>query len=236
MPDVKPLSARSMVLSLILGAHPTPMPAAALTRAAGHFDIAPSTLRASLTRAVAAGDLTRGEDGYGLGKRLLARQARQDEAVAALSADWSGDWELAVVVVAGRSAAARGLTRERLQRDRLAELREGVWMRPANLRRSPGYTADPALATMRCRPDQDARGLAESLWDLREWAEAGHRLVADLGRSVKPAQRLALAAHLVRHLATDPILPAALLPASWPGVHLRTAYADYQAELRSLVS
>ena len=49
-----------------------------------------------------------------------------------------------------------------------------------------------------------------------------------------PAPRLAVAAHVVRHLTADPLLPRDLLPADWPGAELRSAYADYQAELRSL--
>lgn len=43
-----------------------------------------------------------------------------------------------------------------------------------------------------------------------------------------------MAAHVVRHLAADPLLPAALLPAGWPAGDMRTAYAGYQDELRSL--
>ena len=46
--------------------------------------------------------------------------------------------------------------------------------------------------------------------------------------------RLAVAAQVVRHLAGDPLLPAALLPADWPAAQMRSAYAGYQAELRAL--
>ena len=38
---------------------------------------------------------------------------------------------------------------------------------------------------------------------------------------------------MVRHLLTDPVLPAELLPADWPGDQLRDAYADFAAELVS---
>jgi phenylacetic acid degradation operon negative regulatory protein len=39
------------------------------------------------------------------------------------------------------------------------------------------------------------------------------------------------AAAIVRHLLTDPTLPAELLPADWPGAGLRAAYHDFAAEL-----
>jgi phenylacetic acid degradation operon negative regulatory protein len=35
----------------------------------------------------------------------------------------------------------------------------------------------------------------------------------------------------VRHLVTDPVLPAELLPDDWPGDALRTAYMNFAAEL-----
>ncbi|NKE28905.1 PaaX domain-containing protein, C- domain protein, partial [Mycobacterium tuberculosis] len=34
-------------------------------------------------------------------------------------------------------------------------------------------------------------------------------------------------AAMVRHLLTDPMLPAELLPADWPGAGLRAAYHDF---------
>jgi len=39
---------------------------------------------------------------------------------------------------------------------------------------------------------------------------------------------------VVRHLTADPLLPGELLPKSWPGPELRSAYAEYQRELRDL--
>lgn len=231
---MKPLPARSVVLSLMLGAHPEPMTPAQLSRAGAHFDIAASTLRAAVARAHAAGDLIRDESGYRLGARLLARQEHQNEAVEAISSAWQGDWELAVIVVSGRPGGERAALRETLRRHRLGELREGVWMRPANLRRPATYAHDPTLTTGRCYPDEDPEALVSTLWNLEKWTEAGHQLIDLLATPGQPAQRLAVAAHLVRHLATDPMLPAALLPESWPGPGLRAAYADYQQELRNL--
>jgi phenylacetic acid degradation operon negative regulatory protein len=50
------------------------------------------------------------------------------------------------------------------------------------------------------------------------------------GATEVPA-RFVIAAAIVRHLLTDPVLPDELLPADWPGTRLRTAYNDFAAEL-----
>lgn len=232
--EATPLSARSVVLSLLLGAHPARLSAAELTRAGDHFGVAPATLRVALSRAVAAGDLVRVEGGYQLGARLTSRQARQDEGVEDAESDWDGSWEMAVVVVTGRAGAERAALREELSRARLAELREGVWTRPANLRRPPAYAGHAVLSTFRATPDEDSAELAARLWDLPTWADDGWRILEHLSTTSTPADRLAAAARLVRHLSSDPLLPADLLPADWPGAELRSTYAAYQAELHDL--
>jgi len=232
--ELTPLPARSVVLSLLLGRHPDRMSPAELTRAGEYFGIPASTLRVALTRAVAAGDLRRVVGDYVLGDRLVRRQLRQDEAVEDAETSWDGTWEMAVVVVTGRSASDRAALRDLLTSYRLAELREGVWMRPANLSRPAAYTAEPVLTTFRSEPDADPRALAAELWDLERWAAEGLRLLGLLNGAAEPASRLAVAAHLVRHLLDDPLLPVDLRPEGWPGAELRTAYGAYQDELRSL--
>lgn len=232
--DLAPLPARSVVLSLLLGAHPARLSSADLVRAGEHFGIPAATTRVALTRAVASGDLRREDGDYVLGERLSRRQRRQDEAVLDAETTWDGPWEMAVVVVAGRSGPERAALRERLSTYRLAELREGVWTRPANLSRSRAYADDVVLSTFTATPDEDARALAAGLWDLAAWAGEGRLLLDALATTADPAPRLAVAAQVVRHLAADPLLPAALLPRDWPAAAMRSAYADYQAELRSI--
>ena len=232
--DVAPLPARSVVLSLLLGSHPDRMSAAELVRAGEHFGIPASTTRVALTRAVAAGDLRRAEGDYVLGERLARRQRHQDEAVLDAETAWDGTWEMAVVVVAGRSGPERAALRERLASYRLAELREGVWTRPANLGRPRAYADDVVLSTFLATPDEDPVTLAAGLWDLRAWAAEGRLLLDALASTREPAPRLAVAAQVVRHLTADPLLPRDLLPAGWPAGELRTAYSRYQGELRAL--
>jgi len=82
------MTARSVVLSVLLGAHPAWASAAELVRLTADFDIREPTLRVALTRMVGAGDLVRSADGYRLSDRLLARQRRQDDAL-----DPRPDWQ-----------------------------------------------------------------------------------------------------------------------------------------------
>lgn len=194
-----------------------------------------STVRVALTRGIAAGDLERTTRGYRIGPRLLARHNQQAEAVAPEAHPWDGAWETAIVVAPARPAGERVALRNLLTQHRLAELREGVWLRPANLRRAPSYDSHPDLLVCESRHEEPAQ-LAEQLWSLTEWSDTGRQLIAELESTAQPAQRLTVAAALVRHLRTDPILPAAILPEEWTGDELRTVYAAYQDELRELAA
>ncbi|MEU9481505.1 PaaX family transcriptional regulator C-terminal domain-containing protein [Streptomyces sp. NPDC048191] len=233
--DLRPLSARSVVLSLLLGAHPAEMPVKDLVRLVEPFGVGGSTLRAALSRMVAAGDLRRTDAVYRLSDRLLARQRRQDEALRPGTRAWDGDWETVVITSTGRGPAERADLRARLAALRLAELREGVWLRPANLARALPSTLTSVAQTFTARPDAPAPDLVARLWPLDDWAAVARTLLTRAGAARSPADRLTAYAAAVRHLLTDPVLPPGLLPAAWPGEALRTAYADYQRELAASV-
>ncbi len=227
---MRSLSARSVVLSLLLGAHPPELPVSALVEAGRLFDIAEPTLRVALTRMVATGDLERTEGVYRLSARLLERQRRQDADLDQAGA-WDGTWETVVLTSVGRSASERATLRGALASLRLGELREGVWMRPANLARALPDWPTTEVTVLRATPSEDPARLAVRLWDLTGWDRHGRFLLDSLATATKPAERLAVAAALVRHLRTDPALPVELLPSAWSAPELRAAYAAYQAEL-----
>lgn len=218
----------------MLGAHPDRMRTAEIITAGEYFGISASTMRVALSRAATAGDVLRVDGGYELSDRLRARQRHQDEGVEDIGSSWDGTWEMAVVVVAGRSGSDRAALRDGLSAARLAELREGVWMRPANLRRPRDYERDPVLDCFTTRPREHASTLAARLWDLDSWATHGRDLLDDIRTVADPALRLAVAANIVRLLAADPLLPQNLVPEGWPGEDLRQAYRAYQDELRGL--
>ncbi|MCW2557072.1 MAG: paaX [Mycobacterium sp.] len=229
-PGVSRLTARSVVLSVLLGAHPAWASSAELVRLTADFDIKEPTLRVALTRMVGAGDLVRSTDGYRLSERLLTRQLRQDDALDPRLRRWDGTWTTLVVTTVGIDARTRAQLRTTLHHKRFAELREGVWMRPANLELELTEILRGRVRVLRAR-DDDPTGLTAQLWDLAEWADTGHRLLGDMAEATDVPGRFVAAAGMVRHLLTDPVLPAELLPDDWPGDELRSAYRDFAAEL-----
>ncbi|HEU0191164.1 MAG TPA: PaaX family transcriptional regulator C-terminal domain-containing protein [Mycobacterium sp.] len=224
------LTARSVVLSLLLGTHPATAGAAELVRLTADFGIKESALRVALTRMVGAGDLIRSADGYSLSERLLARQRRQDEAMHPRVRRWRGDWIAVIITSVGSDARSRAALRTTLQHRRFAELREGVWLRPDNLDLVlDGDIRDRSrVLTVR---DEDPAGLVGQLWDLPGWTRAGEDLLGAVAAAGDVPTRFTLAAAIVRHLLTDPVLPGELLPPDWPGERLRVAYTDFAAEI-----
>lgn len=227
------MTARSVVLSVLLGAHPAWATASELISLTNDFGIKEATLRVALTRMVSAGDLVRSADGYRLSDRLLARQRRQDEAMRPRTRAWRGQWHLVIVTSVGTDPRTRAALRNTMHDKRFAELREGVWMRPDNLDLDLAPDVAARVRVLRARDDAPVE-LAGQLWDLTDWADAGHRLLEQIGQATDIPGRFVVAAAMVRHLGADPILPDELLPADWPGAQLRAAYHDFATELAEL--
>jgi len=232
MPTLARMTARSVVLSVLLGAHPAWATASELIRLTADFDIKEPTVRVALTRMVSAGDLVRSEDGYRLSDRLLGRQRRQDDAINPRLPKWDGECKTLVITSVGTDARTRAALRNTLQDNRFGELREGVWLRPANL-----DTVLPAHVRQRGRElqtrDDDPADLAARLWDLPGWVRVGHELLDEMNSAADIPEQFVTAAAMVRHLLTDPVLPQELLPENWPGAQLREAYNEFAAKLIS---
>ena len=232
MPTLARMTARSVVLSVLLGAHPAWATASELIRLTADFDIKEPTVRVALTRMVSAGDLVRSEDGYRLSDRLLGRQRRQDDAINPRLHKWDGAWKTLVITSVGTDARTRAALRNTLQDNRFGELREGVWLRPDNL-----DTVLPAHVRQRGRElqtrDDDPADLAARLWDLPGWVRVGHELLDEMNSAADIPEQFVTAAAIVRHLLTDPVLPQELLPENWPGAQLREAYNEFAAKLIS---
>jgi phenylacetic acid degradation operon negative regulatory protein len=243
------LSARSVVASTLLGASPPQLPVRTIVRCGELFGIPPGTVRTAVSRMLADGDLEvdRGADGdqpvYRIGGPLLARHVRQAESRSPETRRWDGTWTQAVVQAVGaRPAAERNALRAAARTLRLAELREGVWLRPDNLDHAR-HDAAVAAVTTQCAwftvtPDGPPADLAAALWDLDGWARQAHRLTAALeghgtalasGDPDALASGFLLSAAVLRHLLADPLLPTGLLPDGWPGDDLRTTYDRYDA-------
>ncbi|TDE33840.1 PaaX family transcriptional regulator C-terminal domain-containing protein [Actinomadura sp. 6K520] len=228
--EIRPLTARSVVLSTLLGVHPPRLPARILVRVGDLFGIAEGTVRVALSRMVAAGDLVQSGGTYALTERLLERQARQDESRLSPAVPWDGDWEIAVITAERRPASDRAELRRAMSALRLAELREGTWLRPANLTRPRPDTVVRQCTFLTGRPEEDPATLAAALWDLDGWAATARGLTTALTGAAGMAERFTLAAAVLRHLVHDPLLPPALLPPDWPGAGLRDRYEDFESE------
>lgn len=243
MPQARnsPLTARSVLASALLGADPPDLPVAHLVRLAALFGISENSARVALSRMVTAGEAaTRGDGRYRLAGRLLERRTRQESSRAGSTDAWDGTWHLVVVTTAGSAADVRSRRRSALAFARLAELREGTWLRPDNLPvELPGWLRTDVVR-FSGRPE-DPRRLAERLWDLAGWAEEA-RVLLDRLRALDPtewtdlAPGFVLSAAVLRHLQHDPLLPLELVPPEWPGVFLRHEYEGWDHRYRQLLS
>lgn len=224
------LTARSVVLSLLLGAHPASASPAELLRLTADFGIKETAMRVALTRMVAAGDLIRSADGYGLSDRLLDRQRRQDAALNPRTRPWRGDWLTVVITSIGSDARTRAAIRAELTEQRFAELREGIWMRPDNINIDLGADLVAYTRLLTARDEQPGE-LADKLWDLAGWSDTGQELLTAMADAADVPGRFSIAAAMVRHLGCDPVLPPELLPPDWPGERIRCRYAEFADEL-----
>jgi len=234
----KPLVARSVLASALLGMDPPELPVAQLIRLTGLFGISPNRARVALSRMVAAGEATTDGSGrYRLAGHLRQRQARQTASRSGRTAPYAGTWSLVVVTTAGSAAEVRTARRRALAHARLAELREGVWMRPENMAITLPDEMAPDVEVMEARPP-DPHRLAGSLWDLAAWAGRAEQLRAGLGglppdRPEALAPGFELSAAVLRHLQADPLLPEELLPDRWPGTSLRADYDRWDVRYRT---
>ena len=245
------LTARSVLLSVLLGTDPPRLPVRRLVRTTQLFGIAEGTTRTALSRMAAAGEVVADDGWYGLGSdRLLARQARQAASRQGDTAPWDGTtWRQAVVVAdAPRTADSRAALRAALAGARLAELREGLWLRPDNLGDLPAAVPGApgeGLRWFRASPDGDPAALAARLWPLDAWSARADELVERMAGLVGPleagerevlADGFVLSADVLRHVQADPLLPSQLLPPGWPGDGLRRTYDRYDHAYRATLA
>lgn len=238
---LRPLTARSVLLSALLGTNPPRLTAAKLVTVADLFGISEGAARTALSRMTANGDVSLENGRYRLSSRLSQRQRRQDLSRGELRQPWSGRWIMAVVEPAPRSAADRSSLRRSMLELRLGEWREGVWLRPDNLgpRYSSALQQQCTMWTADTAPDTNRQAVVARLWDLDSWAARAQALMAVFPEIDGIADRFTVAAATLRHLLSDPLLPDGLCPPGWPSSTLRqrftSFYADLQTELLSVL-
>jgi phenylacetic acid degradation operon negative regulatory protein len=241
----RPLSARSVLASALLGADQARLSVSALVAMASLFGISDGAARTCLWRMVSSGELTADGGSYALAGRLLQRRERIDEASRIddeAAHRWDGTWELAIVSLERRPAADRLELRKAAMTLHLAELREGVWIRPDNLdpQRLP---ASRAILDQQCTHFHNAAtditaDKMPSLFSLDEWMADARMLTdamdVDLKRNKRESIRyeFALSIAVIRHLQLDPMLPDELTPEHWPGHTLRRTYRRFDGAFK----
>jgi phenylacetic acid degradation operon negative regulatory protein len=234
-------TARSVLASALLGMDPPQLPVAQLVRLTGLFGISENRARVALSRMVGAGEATTDGGGtYRLAGHLLDRRSRQTASRSGRTATYSGQWQVAVITTSGSTAEVRLSRRRALAFARLAELREGVWMRPDNLASPLPAAVAADVADLSARP-ADPLGLVERLWDLASWSDGARQLIDQLVRLPPDspealAPGFTLSAAVLRHLQGDPLLPEELLPRQWAGEGLRRAYDQWDERYRQTLA
>lgn len=240
----RPLSARSVLASALLGSDQARLTVAELVAVASLFGIRAGAARTCLWRMVCNGELTSDGGSYALAGRLMERRQRVDEAsrIDDLAIpEWDGTWELAIVSLDRRSAADRLGLRKAAVALHLAELREGVWIRPDNLdpQRLPASRAvldQQCTHFHRAATDMTPEKM-RSVFSLDEWTDDARALTEAMRVALKAhkcggstesfASEFALSIAVVRHLQLDPLLPIELVPDRWPGQRLRSTYRRF---------
>lgn len=246
--NTRPLAARSVLASVLLGTDPPRLPTPLLVRTTALFGISEGATRTALSRLVANGEAVPDGGGYRLVGRLVARQERQAASRRADTRPWDGTWELTTIGGdAARSARDRAALRDALSSLRLAEVREGIWARPANLDpdRSPEAMAVAQRWCTRwhaARPEPVAE--VDELWDLHGWTAAARQLQEDMARRIESLEAgrqeglddgFVTSAAVLRLLQADPLLPHEFLPSDWPGDALRADYDRYDRAYRAVL-
>jgi phenylacetic acid degradation operon negative regulatory protein len=238
------LSARTVISSVLLGTGIRELPARTLVRAAELFEVNESTARVAISRMVAAGELEMTREGhYQISGSLRERHDRVAGGRKPTLLSWDGTWTIAAVPSKGRTRSVRAATRTFMQRSRMGELRDGMWMRPSNVDLSAlnHPPSDVALLTG-CRLRTDESEMAQLLWPLSDWSETA-RIMAQAIEDAIPQSveavledlpsMFVLGTETLRHIATDPLLPSELLPDDWPGKWLRSEFERCDSSVRS---
>ncbi len=243
----RPLSARSVLASALLGSDEARLPVASLVALASLFGISDGAARTCLWRMVSNGELSAEDGSYALAGRLAERRQRVDEAYRIDDVrEWDGTWELAIVSMERRTASDRLELRKAAMALHLADFREGVWIRPDNLD-SQRLSASRAVLDRQCTHFHGAAtdittDKMRSLFALDGWADDARALIDAMQTALERDKRddtaqsftdeFALSIAVVRHLQLDPLLPAELVADHWPGNALRGTYRRFDGAFK----
>ncbi|MFF5364824.1 PaaX family transcriptional regulator C-terminal domain-containing protein [Streptomyces scabiei] len=236
---------------------PGPVPVSELIRLLAAIGVDAPSVRSSVSRLKRRGLLVpartaTGAAGYGLSDDARRLLDDSDRRIHAPAAQRDEGWVLAVFSVPESERQKRHVLRSRLAGLGFGTAAPGVWIAPARLHEETRHT----LTRLRLDPYVDLfRGehlgfaaTAEAVarwWDLTGLAKRHEAfldrhapVLRDWERRADTPPREAYRDYLLaldswRHLPyADPGLPAALLPADWPGVRAAAVFRALHARLR----
>lgn len=241
--DVKPLSARSVILSVLLGSHPPSLPAKELVALAVAFGFKHGTVRTAVSRMVANSELVLTGGDYLLGARLLKRQQTQDSGRRSVESAWNGEWTTVAVLAERRTVSERREFRSTMQEGLMGELRPDLWLRPDNV--SPPEGDLDLMVTTGSLQGPDPLALVERLWPLRVYQTQTSKLI----RAIRSTQggleqgdhntipnTFHISSEVVRFLRIEPRLPSELDPNAPHVGELRSAYDEYEKLFQAVLA
>lgn len=246
-----PFGARSLALSLLLGTRPPRLRVSSLVAAGELFGVAGGTMRTALSRMAAAGEVMVEDGEYRLAGSMVDRQMRQDSGRTIAPEGWDGTWVTITPRHGSRPLDQRRELRRQLTDRCFGELRPDYWLRPANVNVESidDLGAEFDLLVFRgCLSGRDVEvDLVQQLWSVHELNNRAAELRRDLNQLLAHHTVDALnhewlvtafvsAAEVVRFLAREPRLPAALLPKSWVVDELRQEYDDFERNFQKALA
>ena len=223
---------RSVVLNVVRVTSEPALPISRLVTIGALFGFTANALRVAVARLVADGLLESDERGsYRLGSKAAPVQAHVEDwrrGEGRMRA-WKGEW-LAVSLGAKAERAVRRSSIRALGRLGLCEGLPGLWLRPDNLAQSFELSVErlhtlgleDSAETFRARDfGESLERRLRSLWPTRNLQQGYERVLRDLERSQREldgmpretalVQSFLSGGEAIRVLATDPLLPDAIM-------------------------
>lgn len=228
------LTAKSLILDLLLAARGTPLSTRNAVLACGLFGLTPGNVRVALGRLSAAGLIEaagRGSYRLGAGAQELAGDIATWREIEARLGPWDGSYVVVHSAGLGRTDRAALRRRERaLELLGFRELERGLHIRPNNLdhdieglrRRAHALGLEPAASLFRAEGFDTARQQRiETLWDdaelsrhyqqlerqMSDWLARSEQLETD----VAAREAFLLGRRAIRQVVYDPMLPAPMI-------------------------
>jgi phenylacetic acid degradation operon negative regulatory protein len=218
-----------------------------LTRLLGAFDVAPPTVRVTLSRLRREGWFTTRREGretvYTLTPGMLDILDEGRARIFAPPAEsWAGSWTMVIYQMSESERQERNQLRKALAWHGFGPLTTSTWLAPGDRRKEARVLidslTDEQVDVLSCQSEglEHDRDLARRCWDLdglaREYAEfnVAHRHLVRRSERISGIRALVTRTELIstyRHFPfRDPRLPPELRPEPWPGVE---AYETFQA-------